>query len=346
MACHSRAANFVLGPSELQMDRDHVYGSERENQMSALHRLGVLTDWPPAPPKEADKPKYTPGKLVNPYDTSEDLDKRARSYLHTNCSVCHVEAGGGNAKMQLEFTQPPDEMSLLSARPQHDTFGLANAMLVALTDPDRSILLDRVSRRGRGQMPPLVTSQVDQRAVDLLREWIRQMKPDSVFVRAWTMDDLVPELDQVASGRSFDSGKSAFQKVGCAQCHRFAGDGGTVGSDLTGISRRAKIREIVESLIEPSKVVADEYASFIFATESGKIVTGRIEREDARELVIRTGPGNDDVARLAKSDIAARRKSPVSNMPAEILNVLDKNQILDLLAYLLSEGDADAAAFK
>jgi putative heme-binding domain-containing protein len=160
------------------------------------------------------------------------------------------------------------------------------------------------------------------------------------------MDDLLPDLDQPDSGRSFDSGKSSFQKLGCAECHRFAGEGGTVGSDLTGISRRAKKRDILESILEPSKVVADEYATFIFATESGKLITGRIEREDGSELVIRTGPGNDDAVRLAKSDIAERRKSPVSNMPAGIVNVLEKNQILDLLAYLLSEGDADAAVFK
>jgi uncharacterized repeat protein (TIGR03806 family) len=346
LACHSRAANFVLGPTDLQMDREHDYGGTRENQLATLNRLGVLADWPEKPAQEEKKPKFSPGPLVNPYDARADLDKRARAYLHTNCSACHVEAGGGNAMMQLEFTQPPDEMKLISSRPQHDTFGLANAMLVAPGDPVRSVLLERLSRRGRGQMPPLVTSQVDQRAVDLLREWIAQMKPDSVFVRAWTMDDLAGDLDQLDRGRSFAAGKSAFEKVGCAQCHRFAGDGGTVGTDLTGISRRATKREILESIIEPSKVVADEYASFIFATESGKLITGRIERETEQELVIRTGPGSDDVVRLAKSDIAERRKSSVSNMPAEILNVLERNQILDLLAYLLSEGDADAASFK
>ena len=141
-------------------------------------------------------------------------------------------------------------------------------------------------------------------------------------------------------------GKAAFQSVGCAQCHRFAGEGGTVGPDLSGINRRVKKREILESIIEPSKVIADEYAATIFATESGKLVTGRVEREDGDELIIRTGPGNDDVVRLAKRDIAERRKSPISNMPAGTVNVLEKNQILDLLAYLITEGDADAPAFK
>ena len=63
-------------------------------------------------------------------------------------------------------------MRLLGARPQHDTFGIADAMLVAPGAPDRSVLIHRLSRRGRGQMPPLVSNRVDDRAVKLFRDWI------------------------------------------------------------------------------------------------------------------------------------------------------------------------------
>jgi uncharacterized repeat protein (TIGR03806 family) len=334
LACHSRAANFVLGPSEPQMNCTTESGG-RESQLAVFARLGVLDEWPPKPTKPPEKPPRHAGKLVNPYDESADLDQRARSYLHANCSVCHVEAGGGNAQIEFEFSRPRDEMNLFSARPQHDTFGIPNAMLVAPGDPDRSVLLHRVSRRGRGQMPPLVTAQVDEQAVKLFREWIRQMKPDLPFVRAWTMDDLLPDLERLGAGRSLAAGKSVFQAVGCAQCHRFAGEGGTVGPDLTGVTKRLGKRAILESLIDPSKVVADEYAAYVIESANGTLVTGRIEREDGRELLVRTGSGSDDVVRIAKSDVADRRKSPISNMPVGILHVLEKEQILDLLAYLL-----------
>ena len=83
-------------------------------------------------------------RLVNPYDETAAIDQRARAYLHANCSVCHVEAGGGNARMELEVTRASDQMNLIAARPQHDTFGLTNAMLVAPGEPERSIL-DRKS---------------------------------------------------------------------------------------------------------------------------------------------------------------------------------------------------------
>jgi hypothetical protein len=183
MTCHSRAANFVLGVTELQLTKVHDYGGVRDNQLRTLQHIGVFTGTLPKP--EADR-------LVDPYDTNHSLDARARSYLHVNCSVCHVESGGGNSKMELGFTTKPERMNLLSARPQHDTFGIDNAMLVFPGDPDRSILYQRISRRGRGQMPPLVTTIVDERAVALFRDWIREMKPDQKFVHDWKMDEPSP----------------------------------------------------------------------------------------------------------------------------------------------------------
>lgn len=331
LACHSRAVNFVLGLSEPQMNRTFDYGAGVENQLTALDRIGVLSD---APKKQPDSLV----KLVNPYDEGETLDHRARSYLHANCSVCHVEAGGGNAKMELEFTRAREAMNLFGARPQHDTFGVPNAMLLAPGEPDRSVLVHRVSRRGRGQMPPLVTALVDQRAVSLFRRWIAAMPPDGNVVREWTTGDLLPALGQLDAERSLARGKAALEKVGCVQCHRFAGEGGSVGPDLTGVGRRFDRRGLLESILEPSKLIADEYASHEIEKRDGERITGRIEREDSAELFMRTGSAVDELVRIRKSDVRRRTKSSVSNMPSGMVNVLEQDQILDLLAYLLKDG--------
>ena len=116
--------------------------------------------------------------LVDPYDPNEKLDARARSYLHSNCSICHVDAGGGNAQMQLEFVTARDKMKLIDAVPVHDKFGLPDARLVAPGHPERSVLLHRVAMRGRGQMPQLATSRIDQPAVEMLTEWIKRMETE------------------------------------------------------------------------------------------------------------------------------------------------------------------------
>jgi uncharacterized repeat protein (TIGR03806 family) len=212
MVCHSRAANFVLGLSELQMNRDHEYGGVKDNQLRTLEHLGILrVDWAgetkdlmreeararglseeqanayverqtatrlqrePAPSSMLTFAPEKYRRLVDPYDPKADLSLRARSYLHANCAQCHVEAGGGNAQIELEFTTPPARMRVVDVKPQHHTFGLTDARLVAPAHPERSVLLQRMTHRGEGHMPPLATSVVDAQAVRLLHEWIRTL---------------------------------------------------------------------------------------------------------------------------------------------------------------------------
>jgi glucose/arabinose dehydrogenase len=213
MMCHSRAANFVLGLSTLQMNRTHDYGAGPENQLRKLERLGLLrVDWmseahqsireelearglkgraldeelrrrtdtrekfeKSLSPLLAFPPEHYK-RLANPSDPKADLESRARSYLHANCAICHVEAGGGNALMELELTTSRERMNVMGVKPLHDAFGIEGAKLVDPGHPERSILLERVSKRGRGQMPPLATSQVDGDAVRLLRAWIERLQ--------------------------------------------------------------------------------------------------------------------------------------------------------------------------
>ncbi|HEY7156875.1 MAG TPA: PQQ-dependent sugar dehydrogenase [Gemmataceae bacterium] len=212
MVCHSRAANFVLGLSELQMNKVHDYGGVRDNQLRVLEHLGVLRiNWMEetknALRREAEAkglsekqineqinkltatrlqrapvrssllmlPPEKYRRLVDPYDPKQDINLRARSYLHANCAQCHVEAGGGNAQMELEFTTKLDKMRLLDVKPQHDTFGLRDARLVAPGYPERSVLLRRIDHRDAGHMPPLATALVDREAVRVMRDWIQQL---------------------------------------------------------------------------------------------------------------------------------------------------------------------------
>jgi uncharacterized repeat protein (TIGR03806 family) len=167
MVCHSRAANYVLGVTEPQMDKEHDYGGVRDNQLRTLRHLGVL--------RGTAKAAARSGPLVDPYDPRADLTARARSYLHANCAQCHVEAGGGNSQMELGFATKLEQTRLIDVKPLHDAYGLPDARLVAPGHPERSVLLQRMSHRGPGHMPPLATSVVDQGAVNLMRAWIRQM---------------------------------------------------------------------------------------------------------------------------------------------------------------------------
>lgn len=333
MGCHSRAANFVLGVSEAQMNRDHIYhdgGAVPDNQIRALEHIGMFTKEPKS------SAQSTRAKLVDPYNPHADLEARARSWLHVNCSVCHVEAGGGNARMELGINRALDRMNLIEARPQHQTFGIDNAMLVAPGDPKRSVLLERISRRGSGQMPPLVIKTVDEKAVALFRGWIAGLPPQHQFVEDWKMDDLLPALDRLKGERSLDSGRNAYRQAGCAQCHRLSGSGGSVGPDLTGVGQRLSPRDLLESILLPSNRITEGYASSELELTSDEIITGFVEREDDQSIVFRPVTAADNPVTIPKKKVARRTFSQLSNMPAGIANTLTRDQILDLLAYLIS----------
>jgi mono/diheme cytochrome c family protein len=116
-------------------------------------------------------------RLADPYDEQAELDVRARSYLHVNCAQCHVQAGGGNAQIDVSFSTPAQKTKLFDETPQHHTFGIAEARIVAPGFPERSVLYRRMQMRTAGQMPPLATSRVDEQAVRLLHDWIEQLAP-------------------------------------------------------------------------------------------------------------------------------------------------------------------------
>ena len=101
--------------------------------------------------------------------------RAARSYLHTNCSHCHISAGGGNAQIVLSAETNLPNMKLVGGRPLHADFGISGAMLVAPGDPQRSVLFQRISRRGNGQMPPLATFEVDEQGARLIQQWIKEI---------------------------------------------------------------------------------------------------------------------------------------------------------------------------
>ncbi|MDX1968366.1 MAG: PQQ-dependent sugar dehydrogenase [Planctomycetaceae bacterium] len=172
MVCHSRAAGFVLGLQTEQMNRQQEYPSGPAQQLEKLAELGMFH-------KPLPKPATEYAAFSDPHDATQPLEQRVRSYLHVNCSTCHQWAGGGNSQFDVQHSTELAKTMLVDAPVLHDRFGIENAKLVAPGDPARSMLLQRVLKRGRGQMPPLATSVVDQPGAELIEAWIRQLTPDA-----------------------------------------------------------------------------------------------------------------------------------------------------------------------
>ncbi|MFO0929737.1 MAG: c-type cytochrome [Gemmataceae bacterium] len=171
------------------------------------------------------------------------------------------------------------------------------------------------------------------------------IKPRAV-VKQWKVDELIGQLDRVERGRNFERGREAFLAGQCIKCHRFGEEGGAVGPELTAISARFSRRDILESILEPSKVVSDQYQNIAVTTTDGKTVVGRLVDETDDRIAIQPDPLSPQRVEIKKSDLETREPSKVSPMPANLADVLTGDEILDLIAYLESGGNRHHRVFR
>jgi putative heme-binding domain-containing protein len=166
------------------------------------------------------------------------------------------------------------------------------------------------------------------------------------FVKQWSMAELEPSLDKVAHGRNFASGKAVFNDAQCILCHHLGSDGGSAGPELTAASSKYSRHDILESILEPSKVISDQYQNTMVIKKDGDAETGRIVDENDDIVAVQPGPLSPDRVEIKKSEIAERHPSPVSPMPEGLLAQFTKDEILDLLAYIEASGKENALNFK
>jgi putative heme-binding domain-containing protein len=165
--------------------------------------------------------------------------------------------------------------------------------------------------------------------------------------RDWTLADVVGLAAKGLKGRNFNRGQKMFAATRCVICHRFAGDGGATGPDLTQLAGRFNLKDLTEAIVEPSKVISDQYRATVVQTARGEVLTGRIVSEDKESFTLVADPEDPTkTRRLKKSDVDEMQASPISLMPKDLLKPLNQDEVLDLLAYLLSRGNKNDPMFR
>jgi putative heme-binding domain-containing protein len=168
------------------------------------------------------------------------------------------------------------------------------------------------------------------------------------FVKHWTMKDLTPLLGSGLEGnRSFKNGREMFAAATCYACHRFNQEGGGIGPDLTSAGGKFSPHDLLETIIDPSKEISDQYGSVTFTLKDGKQIIGRIANLSGDSYKVITdlmAPG--EMTQINTKDIKSSEPTKFSMMPPGLLNTLEDDDILDLLAYILSKGDKDNPLFQ
>jgi putative heme-binding domain-containing protein len=170
------------------------------------------------------------------------------------------------------------------------------------------------------------------------------------FVRNWTIDDLVPFLDQLDRGRSFENGKKLFTAASCVQCHTVGKEGAKIGPDLNELPKKLAEKkfsrhDILREIVRPSEVINENYKTYQIETIKGELITGVILSQDDKIMRIVTNP-LEKPKEIPIKDIDEKRESKVSLMPEGLLTTLSKDEILDLLAYITTGADPNHVAFK
>ena len=180
---------------------------------------------------------------------------------------------------------------------------------------------------------------------------IQQSNPlnhtNRAVVKQWSVGELLSLSEQKLKDRDFDRGSRMFGEANCFACHRFGGKGGAIGPDLTTVAGRFNVKDLIESIVHPNKQISDQYSATTFITLDGKVITGRVANLSGDNIMVQTNmldPGNFTVVDTKMIDEQFASKN--SLMPDGLLNTLHEEEVLDLLAFLLSRGDRSSPLFR
>ena len=156
----------------------------------------------------------------------------------------------------------------------------------------------------------------------------------------WTLDELSASAKTGLVKRDYQNGKKMFAASGCYACHRFGTQGGMTGPDLTSAGRRYSPHDLLDQVVHPSKVINEQFSAVKVLTLDGEVFTGVVVNLNGDSMTLNTDltDPNKRVG-IDRKEIDLLEVSDVSAMPSGLLNPMTKEEVLDLVAYLLSGGD-------
>jgi len=162
----------------------------------------------------------------------------------------------------------------------------------------------------------------------------------------WKVEDLAQAVTQL-SGRNFGNGKQMFKVSTCIACHKMEGEGNAFGPDLAQLDSKWSPVDILREIIIPSNKINEKFQSEIFELSNGKLITGIVLEEKDGQIKIVENPLASTAATILKKDqVESRKKSPTSLMPKGMLDKLSRDEVLDLVAYIVAKGDKKSPVFQ
>jgi putative heme-binding domain-containing protein len=162
----------------------------------------------------------------------------------------------------------------------------------------------------------------------------------------WKYDELAAGMAELSHGRSHAAGRQMFTVASCVACHKLENVGNQFGPELTKLDPKWTPADVLQEMLEPSAKINEKFQTSIFLLDSGKTVTGLIIEESPTAYQVIENPlAKAAPIEIKKDEIVNQKKSQSSLMPKGLLDKLTREEILDLVAYVVAKGDKSHAVY-
>lgn len=163
---------------------------------------------------------------------------------------------------------------------------------------------------------------------------------------AWTVDSAMKLFAGELRGRNHANGKKMFAAGRCVACHRFGGEGGHAGPDLGSVGNRFSIRDMLVAICEPNQSISEQYMASVVTLKDGSSLYGRLIYQNEKGVGVAVNPFDLNEVKKAPSDQVVRVGfSQMSLMPAGMISGMNREELMDLIAYLVSGGNPEHAVY-
>ena len=131
---------------------------------------------------------------------------------------------------------------------------------------------------------------------------------------------------------SYAKGMEIFKKE-CASCHKIGQEGKDLGPNLLTVGTRTP-DAFLYNILDPSREVDAKYLNYVISTKDGKTFTGMLASESASTITLVKTDGSTDA--ISRKEIESLESTGVSFMPVGFEEKITKQQMADLLAFLLA----------
>ena len=336
-ACHRQhAGGAVLSMMhfDLPIEKTNMLGARPSQGTFGIHAAQVIA---PGDPFRSVLP-YRMAKLGGgrmPHIGSTEIDREGVQLIHDWVERLPRDATkevAGNETAAKLRAKESAELALLIGS---DSLRIQTAIDGLLSTTSGALQLLRMIDRSKLSAP--ITSQVVDKATrhsDVsVRDLFERFLPPEQRIKR--LGSIVQPQQILALAGDSERGKRVFFEtsgVSCKNCHRIQKEGKEVGPELTLIGKKLTRAQLLESILEPSKLIDPKYVTHLAEIDDGRTITGLLLSKDDNEVVLKDA--QDKVTRIPVKQIEQLVPQRQSLMPDLLFRDMTAQQVADLLAYL------------